>query len=367
MRIALTSPFAHPYVRRGAERYLHELAEWLASRGHRVTIVTSSPDRSSTSETPGGVVIAYRRRFPAIPLGRLSIDDLLGSAPAVARGLWRVDADVIQAHHYVDGLAVRFSPVGRRRPYILWLPGVAGRGALGGRPLHRAAFRAAASGAARVHTLSRYAAAALVEQTGVDSHVVPPGVMTSAYRRAQATEAGLVVCTAAAGDPRKRVGLLVEAFAEVARTRPGCRLLLAPPDPDAARRLVAAASADLRRRIEVVDVADAGALADIYSRAEVTVLPSVAEAFGLVVVESLAAGTPVVGTRDGAIPEILTDPGVGSLFERDDAADLARAILVGIDLASDAATAERCRRFARQWDWTVVGPQMEAIYEHLAA
>ncbi len=60
-------------------------------------------------------------------------------------------------------------------------------------------------------------------------------------------------------------------------------------------------------------------------------LPSVDEAFGLVLVESLAAGTPVVAARSGACPEIVTDDAIGRLFEPDDADDLARAMGEAID------------------------------------
>ena len=59
-------------------------------------------------------------------------------------------------------------------------------------------------------------------------------------------------------------------------------------------------------------------------------LPSVDEAFGLVLVESLAAGTPVVAARSGACPEIVTDDLIGRLFEPDAADDPERWTDMGI-------------------------------------
>src|SRR5205085_2700504 len=44
--VALTAPFAHPYVRRGAERYVHDLARWLLDHDREVTIVATCPDAS---------------------------------------------------------------------------------------------------------------------------------------------------------------------------------------------------------------------------------------------------------------------------------------------------------------------------------
>jgi len=56
-------------------------------------------------------------------------------------------------------------------------------------------------------------------------------------------------------------------------------------------------------------------LPKLFASASVSVLPSLWESQGLVVLESLAAGTPVVVTRDGALPEIVTDLSVGRLFD----------------------------------------------------
>ena len=91
-------------------------------------------------------------------------------------------------------------------------------------------------------------------------------------------------------------------------------------------------------------------------------LPADDEAFGLVLVESLAAGTPVVAARSGACPDIVDDPRVGRLFEPGDAADLARAIGEALELAADAETAAACREHARRWDWSRVVERYEELY-----
>jgi len=67
-------------------------------------------------------------------------------------------------------------------------------------------------------------------------------------------------------------------------------------------------------------------LPDFYSRASITVIPSIKEAFAQTAVESLACGTPVVASRVGGLPEILNE-GVGELVPASDAGELAEAIL----------------------------------------
>lgn len=364
MRITLTSPFGPPEVRRGAERYCEELAEWLALRGHTVRWIYTgdSPVDPTGNETFRRTVV---RRGKPFRVGRLHVDELLRSAAPVARSMRRDDAQVVQSHHFADAIGVRAGRRGRV-PYVLWLPGVPRRASLGGRPLHRALFRSAAAGAARIHALSDFARDALAAEFGLEAEVVPPGVNTAAYDGAShSPPEPVIVCTAAADDPRKRVGLLVEAFDLLVDERPDARLILAPPNPAASEPLLSTLSPKARARAEVRSVVGIAALAELYRSATVTALPSVDEAFGLVIVESLAAGTPVVATRDGAIPEILDDPMVGRLFERDDPHDLAERLIEVIDLAQKATTPGRCQQHARRWDWDTVGPKIESSFLEL--
>ena len=91
-----------------------------------------------------------------------------------------------------------------------------------------------------------------------------------------------------------------------------------------------------------------------YRDADVTVLPSRGEAFGLVLVESLASGTPVVCSSSGGMAEIVDDKSVGRVFAADDVADLQRALIETIELGRDPSTAARCAAHARRWGWNEI-------------
>ena len=82
--------------------------------------------------------------------------------------------------------------------------------------------------------------------------------------------------------------------------------------------------------VELVDVDDRAELARVYGRSWVSALPSVGEAFGLVLLEAMACGTPVVGSDVLGIPEVVDRPEVGRLFSGDDPA---QALLEAIELA----------------------------------
>lgn len=89
------------------------------------------------------------------------------------------------------------------------------------------------------------------------------------------------------------------------------------------------------------------ALRKLYSAADVTVMPSRREPFGLVAVEALACGTPVIGTNQGGLPDIITGD-VGSLVDVDDPLALSEAVRCELLAAGRAARRERAARYAKE-------------------
>ena len=95
----------------------------------------------------------------------------------------------------------------------------------------------------------------------------------------------------------------------------------------------------------------------------------------MVVVESMAAGTPVVGTRDGALPELicngavgrLFDPGDGNAVEPNNVEGLVTAIEECLDLSRRPETALHCRKRAEKVSWERVGPAFEHLFASLAS
>ena len=213
-------------------------------------------------------------------------------------------------------------------------------------------LRAAIAGATAVTALSEAAAEPLRRYALADPVVVPGGVVAADYAGpVERPRVPTLLCPASLDDPRKRGPLLLEAFGLVRAERPDARLVLAG-DPGGLAG----------PGVERAEPASTAALAAAYRVASATVLPADDEAFGLVLVESLAAGTPVVAARSGACPEIVDDPRVGRLFESGDAKGLARAIGEALDLAADPATVAACREHAGRWDWSRVVERYEALY-----
>lgn len=353
MRIALVHPTYWPEVRRGSERFIHDLATYLAGRAHDVTVLTSHRGRPQRSREGGFTVVRGRRLPPRLePPGT---EPHIGHAPFafLASALRRFD--LLHVLHIPDAWAVSSWSRLVGRPLVLSLMGYPDAASLDGYRFRRAMLTRVAK-RAQVHTLSEAAAAALRHETAIEAVAVHPGTDPSAFAvDLPRAEHPTVFCAASPADPRKRVPLLVEAFARVRRALPDVRLVIdVGPDFDL--------HADLGGPgVEAID-ARAEGLERHYARSWVTVLPSAREAFGLVLVESLAAGTPAVGILEGGVPEILDRPGVGALADVGTPDVLARAILDALDLSRGDGIREKCRVHARRWDWRRIGPQFESLY-----
>jgi glycosyltransferase involved in cell wall biosynthesis len=149
-----------------------------------------------------------------------------------------------------------------------------------------------------------------------------------ARRRLEVPEGNLLVGLVAQITPDKCQDLLVVAAARVLDQIPGCTFVLAGAPVDAAY------AAEIRARIVSGGLAGRVLLTGFWDdvpglmRAlDVLVLPSKAEAFGLVLLEAMANGRPIVGSNSGAVPEIVRHGENGLVFEPGDAGSLARALL----------------------------------------
>ncbi len=357
MHVALLNPVYWPEVRRGSERFVRELADGLIASGHRPRLVTTHRGLRRECIVEDGLEVVRMPRFGEGRLRRRLFEDHLPHVATAAWELRRETPDVAHALH-VTGAVGALHAGGA--PVVLSYMGIPHRQALANRRLRIELTQKAVRGAAAVVALSRHAADGFERWLGVhDVRVIPPGVDLGAFAPDPAARAPVptVLCAADLAEPRKRVGLLVEAFALVRAQRPAARLVLSRP-----RRGVALPTGE---GIEVRDLDDRDALAAANREAWVAVLPSIGEAFGLVALEAMACGTPVVASNREALPEVVRE-GTGVLFDGGEAPELARALLEALDLAADTETAARCRARAEECSWERTTAAYVSLYREVA-
>jgi D-inositol-3-phosphate glycosyltransferase len=196
---------------------------------------------------------------------------------------------------------------------------------------------------------------------GVDHRLFRPGSKPRARQRLGLGK-GPVVLFVGRIQPLKGVDVTVEGMAAIVERHPDAILMVVggPSGPRGQAEMTAlrkrAVELGLAGNIRFVGPMPHGLVPDLYRAADVVVVPSRAESFGLVAAEAQACGTPVVGARIGGLIDVVDDGSTGFLIDGWDPADHAEAVLRLLDDAElaakmGAAAVVWSRRFS--WDATV--------------
>lgn len=374
MRIVLTHPYCWPYVRRGAERFIAELARYLSGRGHEVITVSSKPGSPAVETSRDGKRILRRQLWhPAMSKIRLQPTHLFFFSSLLA--LARLKADVIHSAFYTDAWAATLLQPWRRYATVYQVTGPPVPTHFPRVPPDRWVLRQAIRAADCRLVHSEFTRGIVSAHYGIDAEVIPVPVDLDAFplRNGERPRRPTILCVASFDERRKGLLVLVKAFELVKKAVPSAVLQCSGQMSAGVQAEALATVPDaVRSDIAVLGV---GALQDVsrlYRNASVTVLPSMWEAYGMVVIESWASGTPVVVTNHGGLPELVRDSSVGLMFEPQtagfettNAAGLAEAILAGLALAERPETRERCRARAEHYSWPVVGPAYEQLYSRV--
>ena len=220
--------------------------------------------------------------------------------------------------------------------------------------------------------VSEMARRTVVQHLGGDAVLIPNGVRVSAFADAEPLPGwpgpdGSLVFLGRIDEPRKGLGVLLQAFPTIAAARPGVRLLVVGPGDQSDAALLL--PPELRDQVtflgRVSDAEKARALAS----GDVYVAPHVGgESFGIVLLEAMAAGTPVLASDLVAFSQVLDGGRTGCLVPVGDAARMAEeAVELLGSPARRAALAEAGRVRAAEYDWSVVTQQILAVYETVRA
>ena len=168
----------------------------------------------------------------------------------------------------------------------------------------------------------------------------------------------------------RRVGLegLIDAMREVRRSEPEALLLIAGRGPLAAELEARIAGLGIADHVRLLGFVPEEELPWLYRAADLSVMPSVTlEGFGLPTIESLAAGTPVVVTPVGGLPETVLELDPALVTANCSAPAIADTLAFALRHLERLPAADACTRFVREnFHWPVVARKVLAVYQQQA-
>lgn len=308
-------------------------------------------------ETHQGIDILHPRYFlpPKVGMNIAPFTLAMGAIPAVQRLLAEgYDFDVIDAHYYYpDGVAAALLGRHFNKPFVVTARGsdinLIATHAIPRRLMRWTSSRAAASigvSQALVQAMEKIGmptSRLMMMPNGVDLeqfHIQSSDVMR--------TELGwtAIPTLLSVGNLVENKGhhLAIEALASL----PGFQLVIAGEGPERSTLERLASQLDVTSRLRFLGRVDQNQLAKCYSAADILVLPSSREGWPNVLLESMACGTPVVATRVGGVPEIVTSPNAGRLMPERTVADVVAAVS---DLWENLPSREMVRSQAKGSSW----------------
>jgi glycosyltransferase involved in cell wall biosynthesis len=223
------------------------------------------------------------------------------------------------------------------------------------------------AGADRFVVLSRRFGELLVDAYRVPEHrvrVIPPGVDLRRFGPAPAPDDPPTVLCVRRLERRMGIDVLLDAWPAVRAEHPGARLVIVGTGSEEASLRERAARPDIAGTACLTGRIDDETLGRLYSEATVTVVPSVAlEGFGLIALESLAAGRAVVVTDCGGLPDAVRGLDPSLVVPPADAAALAARI--DRALCGNVPDPQRCRRHAETFSWRVAADRHAQLYREL--
>ena len=370
MRVGLVCPYSWD-IPGGVQAHVRDLAEALLDMGHRVSVLAPADDDTPLPPYVVGAGRAVPVRYNG-SVARLQFG--LVSATRVRRWLRDGEFDVLHVHEPVAPSLSLLAVMQAGGPIVATFHTSNPRSRSLSvaqnmlQPfLERIRGRIAVSAAARK---------VQVEHLGGDAVEIPNGVAVARFAAAgplpgYPRRGGTVGFVGRYDEPRKGMPVLLAALALLAPDRPDLRLVVAGRgEPE---ELIESLPPALTDRVVLLGQVSEDDKARMLFSVDVYCAPNLGgESFGIILLEAMAAGAPIVASDLEAFRRVLADgTGAGSagvLFRTGDSDDLARALAEVLDSPSRRrALAAAGSKAVREYDWPVVAWQVLRVYETVAA
>jgi phosphatidylinositol alpha-mannosyltransferase len=345
----------------GVQNHIRDLAEFLIASGHNVSVLAPAIDET---KLPDYVVNAGKPI--SIPYNGAVARVLFGPVAFARVRQWisQGEFDLLHLHEpaipsisllacwAADGPMVGTFHAAAKRQKIIFAIGPILEPAI-----EKLSARIAVSEAARL---------TLTDHLDTDAVIIPNGIYANRYTdggRIEKWSGNTIGFIGRFEEPRKGLGVLVDALPVISRFAPDVRVLVAGPGDPA--EVIESIDPQLRQRFEFLGKITESEKADFMSSVALYVAPNTGgESFGIILAEALAGGACVVASDIPAFDDLLGHGEFGALFESESSTELAKVV---IDLLRDEAKRKelsaRGKERAKLFDWTVVAEQIYSVYE----
>ena len=371
----------------GMSVYVRETARWLAHAGHHVDIFTCAGEGDAEAVLyPGGRLIRIGRdRFSRMPKALMAnhleeIFDCLKTVGRQSGGAY----DLVHSHYWLSGVVGEMAAKEWRCPHVIMFHtlGAAKNNAAAeeNEPLGRmASERRLAQSADAVVVPTEREKENLLNHYHADSqtlYVIPCGVNADHFKPLDRFSARRTLNLSVDQDlllyvgrftPVKGLDILLRAVSQLVKTGNRLRLIVVGGDGPAAASTQAVRrqirQLHLGRHVHLAGRIDASVLPCYYNAADLLVVPSRYESFGLVALEALACGTPVVATPVGAMERLLVEGENGLVVQSPDSTAVARGIAAQLARDGNKRPArESVRATVLSYGWASVARQLARLY-----
>ena len=389
MHIAWEYP---PLVYGGLGRHVHALAVAQAENGHDVTVITQQVDSEPRTEVLEGVTVVRRSPTPAldfVPDNLLSwVGELDASLAAAATAQVQMMAaagtpvDVIHCHDWMTTQAGLESAQAAGVPLVATIHATERGRHQGHLPgdvsvAVDATEQRLCQAADELITCSQAMREDVITQLGADPAkvvVLPNGIDEAIWRtdetqrrRARVRWGGTGPLLMFTGrlEVEKGIYTMLDALPKILNSFPDARLVVAGQGGQSAQFDTDIAERGLSPAVMRAGWLSEDELKALIAAADVALVPSIYEPFGLVALEAMALGTPVVAARTGGLADIVDNGRTGLTFAPGDPGELASAV---VETLSDRRAARDRAELARtelpkRFNWRHIAEDTVAVYE----
>ena len=371
MKVCMITPTFIP-KRGGAEVGIYEISQSLLKLGQEVVLLTPKRDGTKNRENINGIEVY---RFPLLP----KLGTLMGLIYSY-KFLQKLKPDIVNIYYITTtGYGGTIASKASNIPTVLSLIGQDIYDPINPVPkIFHPSMKWVMNNVKRITCISSFVMQRAIElgappsktevvPFGVDVDMFNPQISGKCIREKYGLVDQPIVLAVQRLSPRKAVEYLIRAVPHILEKVPETTFLIIDGGKRLRRLKDLAEELNVEDRIAFVGPAPRSALPKYYAAADIFVLHSRFEALGLVLLEAMSSGKPVVATRVGGTVDVVENGKTGFLVKRETPMELANAILV---LLKDKKLRDKMGKKGRQkvvqhFNWIEIAEKMLRIYKEL--